>query len=292
MKILLTGATGFVGKNLVAELKKNHELHILVRPGSEWTNLGIEKVVEFSDDIASLANYMIEHHVDGVVHLASLYIAEHKSKDIKDLVMSNVFLGTALLEACKLSGVKWFINTGTIWQNYRVNDYSNQYNPVNLYAASKQAFITMAKFYMETTGIRFCTLKLCDTYGPNDTRRKIFKLFKDSAENGEILKMSPGEQKLDLLFISDVVQGFKHLTELLSSGEELAQEYVLSSGLQISLKEIAQRFEAISGMKLNIEWGGMPYREREVMNPWVGPVLKGWYPCVSLDEGIRMFITS
>lgn len=70
-----------------------------------------------------------------------------------------------MLEACKKAETKWFLNTGTIWQNYNVSDKSDEYNPVDLYAASKQAFITMAKYYTETSKLRFCTLKLCDTYG-------------------------------------------------------------------------------------------------------------------------------
>ena len=292
MNILITGATGFVGKNLVAELKENNELHILMRPGSKWANLGIERVVEFTDDISSLANYMMEHHIVGVVHLASLYIAEHKSEDIKDLVMSNVFLGTALLEACKVSRVKWFLNTGTIWQNYQAKDYTDQYNPVNLYAASKQAFITMAKFYTETSDIRFCTLKLCDTFGPNDTRKKIFKLFNDNAESGKVMDMSPGEQKIDILYITDVISGFVRLISLLNSKEDLEEEYVLSSGFQLPLKSVALEFEKVSGLKLNIKWGGRPYRDREVMVPWKGTILKGWKPEVTLEEGISKFVES
>ena len=128
------------------------------------------------------------------------------------------------------------------------------------------------------------------TYGPNDTRKKIFKLFKDNAESGEILKMSPGEQKLDILFISDIISGFKHLTELLASQEDLEEEYVLSSGQQRSLKEIASEFERVSGMKLNIEWGGRPYRDREVMIPWKGKVLPMWEAHVELEEGIKLFL--
>ena len=278
MKILLTGATGFVGKNLVSELKKNNELHILVRPGSKWNNMGIDKVVEFSDDVLALAKYMIEHHIDGVVHLASLYVAEHKSGDIKDLVISNVFLGTALLEACKISGVKWFLNTGTIWQNYKVENYTDQYNPVNLYAASKQAFITMAKYYTETSDIRFCTLKLCDTFGANDTRKKIFSLFERIALSGEYLDMSAGEQYMDILNITDVVSGFCHLIDLLAVGKNKRDEYVLTSGKQIKLKDLAAVYENNHNVKLNINWGGRNYRQREVMKPYIGVVLEGWKP--------------
>lgn len=278
MNILLTGATGFIGRNLISELKKNNELYILVRPNSKRSDFGVENFVEFSDDVIFLAEYIRKNKIDGVVHLASLYIAEHKSEDIKELVMSNIYLGTALLEACKFADVKWFLNTGTIWQNYQAEDYSDAYNPVNLYAASKQAFITMAKYYTETSNIRFCTLKLCDTFGANDTRKKIFALFERIANSGEFLDMSAGEQYLDILNISDVVSGFCHLIDLLHNGKNICDEYVLSSGHHIKLRDLAFVYERNNNVKLNINWGARPYRQREVMKPYIGNVLEGWEP--------------
>lgn len=278
MKILLTGATGFVGKNLLPVLSRSNDVHILVRPGSNWGELGVEHVVEFNDDILFLANYFKQNRIEGVIHLASLYIAEHKAEQVKDIVSSNVYFATALLEACKLAGVKWFLNTGTIWQNYMVPDYSDVYNPVNLYAASKQAFVTMAKYYTETSDIRFCTLKLCDTFGVNDTRKKIFALFDRIATTGEHLDMSTGEQYLDILNIEDVVSGFCHLVSLLHECKNQRSEYVLSSGKQIKLKDLADVYSYNHNVKLNINWGARPYRQREVMKPYIGNVLEGWEP--------------
>ena len=281
MKILVTGATGFIGRNLINALSKEHELYILVRPESEWGDLGVEHCVEFSGDIKHLAFYLKDNHIDGVVHLASLYIAEHKSEQIYDIINSNVYLGTAILEACKIAGTKWFLNTGTIWQNYNSPDYSDEYHPVNLYAASKQAFISMAKYYIETSDIRFCTLKLCDTFGPNDTRRKIFSLFEEISKTGQTLDMSPGEQKIDILHIDDVVAGFLVLINLLHYGMNKRDEYVLTSGRQVSLRELADIYSYNNHSQLNINWGGRPYRKREVMKPYIGNVLENWMPLIT-----------
>ena len=281
MNILITGATGFVGKHLTASLKNKHKLFILARPGSNCSSIDAEGFFIFDDNIPMLVEYLGQKKIDGVIHLASLYIAEHKSEQIKDLVLSNIYLGTALLEACKEAGVRWFLNTGTIWQNYNVLDGSDEYNPVNLYAASKQAFMTMARYYMETSRIRFCTLKLCDTYGPDDTRRKIFALFEQIAKTGETLDMSPGEQLLDIIHIDDVVEGFEHLIDMLDDTScDLLPEYVLSSGNQISLKKLASLYEQKYQVKLNIRWGGRSYRTREVMKPYKGNILEGWGPKV------------
>lgn len=283
MNILITGATGFVGRHLVPALKqKGHELHILVRPSSQYGKYGFDKVCVFDDDISSLGIYLEENRIDGVIHLASLYLAEHQSNQVKDLVLSNIYLGTALLEACKIAGTKWFLNTGTIWQNYQVPDKSDIYCPVNLYAATKQAFMTMAKYYTETCGMKFCTLKLCDTYGPGDTRRKIFSLFEEIARSGKTLDMSPGEQCIDIIHIDDVVAGFCHLAEMLGSETPIRSEYVLSSGKRVPLRELAKRYEECHHVHLNINWGGRAYRQREVMRPYCGHVLDGWKPQVTI----------
>ena len=288
MRILVTGATGFIGTNLTRELRKNNDLFILGQFEGDPEKLGLPGIV-MTDDIQRLADYIKSNEIEGIIHLASLYLTVHTPEQIKNLVSSNVYFGTAVIEAASLAGtVKWFLNTGSIWQNY--NTKGTEYNPVNLYAATKQAFIDMAKYYTDVFGIRFCTLKLCDTYGPNDTRKKIFKLFKDYSESGEVLKMSPGEQLIDLLYITDIVAGFSQLAKLLSIGEDLKDEYVLSSGKQIPLKELAQIFTQVSGRQLNIEWGGLPYRKREVMVPWKGEIVPGWKPEITVEIGIMQFL--
>lgn len=288
MNILVTGATGFIGTNLTRELRKSHNLYILGQFEGDPDKLGLPGIV-MTDDIPHLAEYIKVNQIEGIIHLASLYLTVHTPEQIKDLVSSNVYFGTAVLEAASMAGcVRWFLNTGSIWQNY--NTKGTEYNPVNLYAATKQAFIDMAKYYTDVYGIRFCTLKLCDTYGPNDTRRKIFKLFKDYSESGEVLKMSPGEQLIDLLYITDIVAGFIQLVHLLSSDVELKEEYVLSSGIQIPLKDLANLFVEVSGRKLNIEWGGLPYRKREVMVPWKGEVVPGWRAEINVEKGIMNFL--
>lgn len=274
MKILVTGATGFIGRNLIQKMKAEYELHLLVRPGSKWQELGVNNVFVFADNTIELAKYLKDNRIDGVIHLASLYIAEHSSNQIKDIVLSNIYLGTSLLEACKIANVKWFLNTGTIWQNYNSPDYSDEYHPVNLYAASKQAFMTMAQYYIETSNIRFCTLKLCDTYGPNDTRRKIYSLFEQIAKTGETLDMSPGEQLMDIVHVDKVIEYIEIIIVKICSNNLDRKEYVVTSGTRLSLRELAKRYELENNVKLNINWGGRCYRNREVMKPYLGHTLK------------------
>ena len=80
--------------------------------------------------------------------------------------------------------------------------------------------------------------------------------------------MSLGEQKLDLVHIDIVTNTFIKAYELLKNNEEIRNEvYGVSSGKQISLREIVENFEKETGKKLKINWGARPYRRREVMEP-------------------------
>lgn len=266
MNILVTGVTGFIGMNLLKALNDKYVVYVLVRPTTDLSKVSTEHIFVFDDNIVELSNYLRTNKIRGIVHLASLYITQHQPMQIKDLILSNVYLGAALLEAAVEANVNWFLNTGTIWQNY-IPD-SQEYCPVNLYAATKQAFIDMAKYYTEISELKFCTLKLCDTYGPDDTRPKILTLFKRIAETGETLDMSPGEQLIDLVYIDDVVDGFEHLILMLENDACIKNDYVLSSGHPIRLKDLASMYEEITGKVLNINWGGRRYKQREVMIPW------------------------
>lgn len=271
MRILITGATGFIGRHLYESLKEKYELFILTRKPSDSTKINAKHEVVFTGNIDFLTNYLKNNAIDGIIHLATKYVSEHKNEDIKDIINSNIYLGTAILDAACQAGVKWFINTGTIWQNYNVPDYSDEYCPVNLYAASKQAFMTIAKYFTEISPIKFTTIKLCDTYGPNDTRRKIMDLFAHIATTGQSLDMSKGEQLIDIVHVNKVVEAFEKLIEILTYSDSLPlKEYVVSSRCPITLKELAKEYEVKNNVKLNINWGARPYRQREVMKPYVG----------------------
>ena len=288
MNILLTGATGFVGTHLRKKLADKYNVTVVVRPSTETSELIDEglNVVVYDGNPIRLGEELAQRKINGVIHLASLYLKQHAAADIEGLINSNVLFPTELLEACAAANVNWFINTGTFWQHYENHDYS----PVNLYAATKQAFIDIAKYYQETSNVKFITLKLSETFGPGDTRPKIFNIWHKIAETGEEMKMSGGEQLMDISFIDDVTGAFMKLTDMVQTNTgKLGDEYAVTSGRRLTLKELAGIFEQETGTRLNIEWGALPYREREVMSPWKnGMPVTGWMPETSLEEGIRL----
>jgi len=288
MKILITGATGFIGQNLIRSLlSKNYDIYCIVRESSDISNIDSRvSIFKYDEKVDSLIDFFKKEKFDGVIHLASLFLASHSKNDISNLILSNIKFGTELLEGCKESCVKWFINTGTFWQNYE----NSNYNPVNLYAATKEAFESIAKYYVETSELIFTTVKLNDTFGPGDTRSKVFNIWNKIAKTQEVLEMSPGEQIIDISYIEDVVSAYKILIEHLDSDkkEELKnKEFVVTNSEKMSLKDLSKVYEEVTGAKLNIIWGGREYRDREVMSPYdKGVIVPGWRQQCTLKEAI------
>lgn len=288
MKIIVTGSTGFVAKALIDTLiLQGHEIHAIVREHSNRTGIN-EKAIFYVDNgnTEALVKYFQSIKPDGVLHLASLFLAQHQEDEIDALILSNITFGTRLLEASVKSDTTWFINTGTFWQHYNNKDYS----PVNLYAATKQAFQDIAKFYYETKKINFVTIKLNDTFGEGDTRKKVFNLWKGLAESGENLGMSPGDQVIDISYIEDIVEAYMLMIEALLSDTELhyaGKAFVVSSSECMPLKKLAKVYESATGKTLDITWGERPYRDREVMLPWnKGLLVPKWKQNTSLKDAI------
>jgi nucleoside-diphosphate-sugar epimerase len=200
-----------------------------------------------------------------VFHLASLYLADHRPEQVDALVDSNVRFPAQLAEAMSAAGATRLVNTGTAWQHYRTEGY----NPVNLYAATKQACIDLLQYYHDARGLSVITLKLFDTYGPGDKRRKLVQLLIDAALSGEALDMSPGEQVVDLTHIDDVVEAFLIAGDTLLRAEAPLNADHLLSGERFTIRELAVAVSQALGRNVDARFGERPYRSREVMIPVV-----------------------
>lgn len=292
---LVTGGSGFVGSHLVTRLiKELWDVHVITRA---TTNLAVLQtfgsgvtIHEHDGSTASMLNILSHTRPDVVFHLASLFISQNEPKDVEMLIDSNIKFGVQLLEGMQVNLIDKLILAGTSWQHYRNEDYC----PVNLYAATKQAFEAILAYYLDSTPLKSIILKLYDTYGPDDHRPKLFHLMQQASLHKTALPMSPGEQLLDMVYIEDVVNAFMIAAErLLLHKVKHREEYAVSSGKQIRLKELVLLYEKINNNRLNILWGRRPYRTREVMVPWNrGNLLPDWKPEVSLEEGIKRIMDS
>ncbi|HOJ93655.1 MAG TPA: NAD(P)-dependent oxidoreductase [Fervidobacterium nodosum] len=287
--VLITGATGYIGSNLIPKLIEKYNVHIIIRKSSNLSPiekyLNSIKTYYYDGSYDSIRNAVKSSQPDVTIHLATYFVSQHTWKDIEGIVESNIKFGLYILEALKEFGYRNFINTGTYWQHFN----SSEYDPVNLYAASKEAFHDMIKYYESVHNFSVLTLLLSDVYGPNDKRPKIVNLIKDAVKTGKELKLSEGKQYLDLIYIDDVVEAYTSCIGKIVSGIRLTGEYTLTSGEPITLQELVYKFSVISGANLsNIKFGELPYRIREIFEPIkFGCSLPFWRPKTRLEEGLR-----
>ena len=291
---LVTGGTGFIGSNLIGRLlSTGWTVHAIVRPHSDLRAIAahVDNVILHVHDgsTTNMVKIVATSKPNVVFHLASSFLSSHSSshspEDITPLIQSTILFSTQLVEAMRECGVKSLVNTGTFWQHYENKDYS----PVNLYAATKQAFEAILQYYVEAESIKVITLKLFDTYGPNDPRHKLFHLLGKAARTLEPLKMSFGEQLIDLVYIDNVIDAYLLAAKYVQSdtGHRI---FAVTSGEPIQLRKIVQIYSEITRKPVRVEWGARPYRDREVMSPWRGEPLPGWMPSVGLGEGVSKMI--
>ncbi|HWE83998.1 MAG TPA: NAD(P)-dependent oxidoreductase [Terracidiphilus sp.] len=289
--VFLTGATGFIGRNLAAALA-DRQVHVLARSTSNLDCLSsVERirVHVYDGSTESVVRAIQDAEPDVVFHLAAYFVAEHKTSDVEPLVESNLLLGAQILEAMASAGVRRLVNAGTSWQHYLDEDHRS----VCLYAATKEAFEDLIDFYADARGLHAVTLKLFDTYGPGDPRRKLFNMLLN-ADTASPLKMSAGNQLIDLVYIDDVVRAFLAAEQTAVQQSSPAHErFGVSSGDPRSLRQLVESFLAAARSNLTIEWGARPYRDREVMVPWTRSMpLPGWTPTVRLEEGLQRLLKS
>ncbi|MEZ9917919.1 NAD-dependent epimerase/dehydratase family protein [Vibrio breoganii] len=285
MKVLITGATGFVGQNFISVFKTEYEIHALVRNSALPIN--DINVHEYDGTIESIKKALTG--VDVVLHLATCYKAVHCAHDISPLLEANVIFGTQLLEAMSNANVNRIVNVGTTWQKFGCEHYSY----ANLYSATKQAFQELLKYYADANEWHCINLHFNDTYGTDDHRKKIIQLLIETAKNNTSLDMSPGEQRFETCHISDAISALDiAIKQVTISKTPSNKEFSILTGEDTSLKELVNIIEGIIKIPIKINWGARSYREREVMIvPYSNyETLPNWQKKVSLEDGIKKFL--
>lgn len=283
MTILITGSNGFIGKNLCRELYLSGANIIAVLHQNNDLDIPVEKIY-YDGTYQSLSVPLNKRKIDVVVHLATCFLPNHKETQISDLIDSNIKFGTHLLELTKQMGISAFINTSTYAQNYNHQGY----NPQNLYAATKQAFEVIMKYYEETTQTKFIILELTDTYGPGDSRPKFINLILDAITKKVVFNMSLGEQEICYLYIEDAVSAFKTCIAHLQNGviTENSKFSVFSDEV-FKLKDLVTEVCRIFDEKLETNQGFYPYRLREIMTFQPSYIkLPGWKCENTIKDGL------
>lgn len=277
---LVTGATGFIGGRLAATLSRDGwEVSALVRREDAVLPDGVRAVLRPAT-AAGLRDALEAVRPEVVFHLATLFRGRHAVEDVESLIDANVLFGTQLAEALTACPPRAFVNVGTAWQR----DDGGAYRPAALYAATKQAMEDILRYYAEAGAYPVADVKLFDTYGPGDERGKLLGLLDRASHSGERLRLSPGDQLIDLLHVDDVVAALRRAAEVLDAPW---RSWSAHSGHPLAVRRLVEVFAAAVDREVAVEWGAIDYRAREMFEPWdAGPTVPGWSPAVSLDAGL------
>jgi CDP-paratose synthetase len=276
MKILITGATGALGRKLIPYLVKNKDVKILT------VNRDIEKASRLFEHYENVQNTTIVHPEDiitfnpkVVIHLASYVTSLDSFEEGKKLIDSNLTYGIQLLDILKhTDSLKLFLNFGTFAEfKTGIEKINNTY----LYSASKTAFRAFVEYYASTQNFNLIHVVPFTIYGTDDEKKKIFDFILEGFYSEKPVNMSPGLQKLDFIHVDDICQIIDTLIHSKSSQKLHLQNVFAGTGEPNSLRNVATIMESILGVSPKHNWGGLPYREQEVM-----------YACANIDPLIEL----
>lgn len=290
-RVLLTGITGYIGSNLARRLLPDCEVYGLVREPLNLEYLGdIQEKIRFlfyDGTYESVTAAMAASCPDLVYHLATYYTGSHQAELLPKLLDSNIVYGSYLLEAMWEHQISGLIYASTVMAHYQ----NKEYCPLNLYAATKQAFSDLLAYYADAGFLRAVTLVLSDTYGPGDRRPKILNRIKKAVQTGTKLALSDGEQDYDVIYIDDVVRAFCQAGEqLLERPEWKNKTFQVRSTSALTLRQTVEKMIAVNQLSWEPDWGQRPPADREIRRAVrLYPTLPGWRPEVFLEDGLQRF---
>lgn len=290
IKVLLTGATGFLGSNILKRLcNVNYDVIILRRSFSKLDN--IEEIeggfrAYNIDEISIESIFEKEKNIDIIIHCATNY---GRNQEMPSTVLkSNLIFPMEILEIAARKGSKIFINTDTSLSKLdKVQGYMENY------ILSKKQFLEWGKLYAENKKLLFVNLVLEHIYGPGDDSSKfisyLIKSFKNEAES---INLTAGEQYRDFIYIEDAVDAY--LTVITKINEISGFiEFEVGTGNEINIRELVELIKELMDSNTMLNFGAIKYRENEVMTSKadISSLLNlGWEPKFDLKMGLRKYI--
>ncbi|MGK7659755.1 MULTISPECIES: NAD-dependent epimerase/dehydratase family protein [unclassified Marinovum] len=285
--LCITGSTGYVGGHLVRTLvAAGHRPFLIGRPGQSLATQDTTDIAAPWDDPEALARQieMLDNPV--LLNIAGHFVKQHGPDDITPLVSGNLEFPLLVFEAMALSGATRLVNIGTSWEY----DDTGAEQPANLYAALKACNARLLEHFARVSMLRAINLKLNDTYGGVDRRAKLLPLLKAAWSEGRVLKLGTPSQPINLLHITDVIEGI--LAAALQTGRtplvaKVPEAFLLAEET-VTLGTLVEKLRAGPAKDLDVVFAQPEAAADILRGVWAGaPRLDEWSPRVSLATGLE-----
>lgn len=328
MKILVTGAAGFIGYHLCDRLLKDEELQVVGIDNindyydvnlkySRLAELGIDKddAKHFNKEVVSdlhnfkfirinledgdeLSSLFEKEQFDIVCNLAAQAGVRYSLENPNAYIQSNIVGFTNILECSRHNKIKHLLyasSSSVYGANTKVpfETTDNVDYPVSLYAATKKSNELMAHTYshlydIPTTGLRFFTV-----YGPWGRPDMAMFLFTDAIIKGNPIKVfNYGKMERDFTFIDDIVEGVRRIILKDVTSREKYKVYNIGNNNSVKLTDFIDEIEL--KLETKAEKNMMPIQPGDVYKTWanVDDLIKdyNYSPNTSIREGVGKFV--
>ncbi len=294
-RVLITGATGFVGANLVRmALKEGAEPHVITRKTSDKWRL--EEILGYVTDYdADLLDYgklestVMSVRPDIIYHTAT-YGGRSNQRDTSRIIHTNLIGTINLINACKKAGFDLFVNTGSSSEygvKTRPMQEDDRLEPVNDYGISKSAATLNCQAATKNEGLPIVTLRLFSPYGNYEDSTRLVPSVILACLRGENPRISSPNFVRDFIYIEDVLDAYAKLTDAPRLSGNI---FNIGYGKQCTVGEVANKIIELAGNKVKLETG-IAQRWPNEPEKWEANISKAnyllsWKPKYDLEKGL------